>query len=251
VTDPIEQLLWLSHEIGRPHRDLVDLREGDVSTRLDGDRFLVRASNCPLATLTADEAIECHAAKILALLDMPLLDSRELDEALLEARVDKSAKRPSEEASYHAWLLQIEGVRFVASCAPPACLRVLCSSMAETFADQRMFAEQVRHCGAASVFVPYADPGSPLAREIRGRVTLTMRRGSVGIPKLIALQNRGIIALGPTAEAVLATLLMAEKSAEAFFGAAMLGGAQFLKPGQTQRLESPDAPVARPRLLKQ
>ncbi len=114
-----------------------------------------------------------------------------------------------------------------------------------------MFPDQVNHTGAASVFVPYADPGSPLAREIRGRVTLNQRRGSVRVPRLITLQNRGIIALGATPEAVLATLLMAEKAARVFVGAALLNGPLFLKPGQAQKLENPSAPSQRPRILKQ
>ena len=251
MIEPLERLLWLSHEIGRADRGLVDLNEGNVSARLDGDRFLVKASGSPMSTLTADDVVECHASKILELLDMPLVDSAELDATLLDARVDKSARRPSREAAFHAWLQQVEGIRYVAYCTPAACLQVLCSPMAETFAEQRMFPDQVTHNGVASVFVPYADPGSPLAREIRGRVMLNQRRGSVRVPRLIVLQNRGIIALGTTPEAVLTALLMAEKAARVFVGAALLNGPLFLKPGQAQKLENPSAPSQRPRILKQ
>lgn len=252
MSSPLEQLLWLSREMGRPERGLVSLTEGNTSARLDGDRFLMKASGTSLANLTAADVVECHAAKILELLDMPLVDAAELDRTLLEARVDPAAKRPSLAAAFHAQLLQLEGVNFVAHCAPEGCLRVLCSPMAENFAEQRLFPDQVTQGGVQSVFVPYSDPGSPLAREIRSRVTLQQRRNHSRLPRLIVIQNSGIIALGSTAEGVLSTLLTAEKSARVFFGAAVLGGPVFLKPGQTQRLDAPGGIVPeRPRLLKQ
>ncbi len=254
MSTPLEQLLWLAHEMGRPERGLVSFSEGNASLRLDGDRFYVTASNCNLNALTPADLVECHAAKILALLDMPLFDSVELDRTLMQARVDQTSPRPSLAAAFHAQLLQYEGVNFVAHCSPPGCVQVLCSPMAEAFAEQRLFPDQVIHCGVQSVFVPYADPGSTLAREVRSRVTLQQRRTSRGIPKLIVLQNNGIIALGATAESVLATLLTAEKSAQVFMGSAVLGGPTFLKPGQSQRMDTPIGGAAsvpeRPRLLK-
>ncbi|HTH46232.1 MAG TPA: class II aldolase/adducin family protein [Candidatus Limnocylindria bacterium] len=254
MSTPVEQLLWLAHEMGRPELGLVTYSEGDASRRLDDDRFCVTASNCQLSNLALEDLVECHAAKILALLDMPLFDSTELDRTLMQARVDDTAKRPSLAAAFHALLLQFEGVNFVAHCSPPACVQVLCSPMAEAFAEQRLFPDQVVHCGVQSVFVPYADPGSTLAREVRSRVSLQQRRTSRGVPKLIVLQNNGIIALGATAESVLSTLLTAEKSARVFLGSAVLGGPTFLKPGQSQRLDSPIGGLAavpeRPRLLK-
>ena len=240
--------------MGRPERGLVSYTEGNASLRLDGDRFVVTASNTNLSMLTPADLVECQAPKILALLDMPLFDSNELDRTLMQARVDETAKRPSLAAAFHALLLQYEGVNFVAHCSPPACVQVLCSPMAEAFAEQRLFPDQVVHCGVQSVFVPYADPGSTLAREVRSRVTLQQRRTSRGVPKLVVIQNNGIIALGSSAESVLATLLTAEKSAQVFMGSAVLGGPTFLKPGQSQRLDSPIGGPAsvqeRPRLLK-
>ena len=49
-------------------------------------------------------------------------------------------------------------------------------------------------------------------------------------PRIILLQNHGIIALGGSPNAVLASLLMAEKAAKIFVGAAALGGPVFLTP---------------------
>ena len=78
-----------------------------------------------------------------------------------------------------------------------------------------------------------------------------MRRGNAPLPRLILLQNRGIIAIGATPQAVLTTLLAAEKSAQVFVGTAALGGPAVLKPGQVQRIEQPSGQAPRPRFLKQ
>lgn len=249
----LRQLLWLSHEIGRESRDLVQLTEGNVSARLDADRFLVKAAGTSLSTLTPADVVECNTKRIVSMLETPLMDLSDLDRALIEARVDPAAKLPSPEAAFHSILLQIEGVQFVAHCSPTACLQIVCSRMGEAFADQRIFPEQVVHCGAASVFVPYTDPGSPLAREIQGRIGVFMRRGHGPTPKLILLQNRGIVAIGATAEAVLNTILAAEKAARVFVGTAALGGPAVLKPGQVQKIEQPviQSQIPRVRFLKQ
>jgi len=251
VKSPLRQLLWLSHEIGRESRELVQLAEGNVSARVDSDRFLVKAAGTPLATLTPSEVVECHAKRILALLETPLMDLAELDRALVEARVDPQAKLPSPEAAFHSILLQLEGVHFVAHCSPISCLQIVCSRMGEAFAEQRLYPEQVLDCGASSVFVPYSDPGSPLAREIQGRITVFMRRNHGPAPRLILLQNRGIVALGATPQAVLNTILSAEKAARVFVGTAALGGPAVLKPGQIQKIEQPTGLAPRARFLKQ
>jgi ribulose-5-phosphate 4-epimerase/fuculose-1-phosphate aldolase len=56
-------------------------------------------------------------------------------------------------------------------------------------------------------------------------------------PRLILLQNHGLIALGATPEAVLATTLMAAKAAEIFVGSAAIGGRpRFLTAAQVIRI---------------
>jgi rhamnose utilization protein RhaD (predicted bifunctional aldolase and dehydrogenase) len=90
-------------------------------------------------------------------------------------------------------------------------------------------------CGVESVFVPYAEPGLGLAQSIRREVQAFVRRTGRE-PKVILLQNHGIIAVGASAKAVLGTLLMAEKAAEIFVGAAALGGPVFLTPAQCERI---------------
>ena len=90
-------------------------------------------------------------------------------------------------------------------------------------------------CGIESVFVPYADPGLGLSQGIRQEVLAFVKRSGRD-PKIILLQNHGIIAVGPSPKAVLGSLLMAEKAAEIFIGAAALGGPVFLTATQCERI---------------
>jgi len=235
MNEHIANLLHLSHEIGREDRRLCLLGEGNTSVKLSPTQFAVKASGCSLATLTEADVTVCQTDKLLALLDEEGVSDAALEHALLDARVEKGAKKPSIEAMFHAWLLTLPDVNFVGHCHALPANQILCSPRARDFAERRMFPDETVCCGPASVFVPYADPGLPLAREIRARTrAFIQERGFV--PRLILLQNHGIIALGATPNAVLACTLMATKAAEIFVGAAALGGPNFLAPQEVERI---------------
>ena len=231
------QLLRLCHEIGREDRPLAILGEGNCSAKLSADRFLVKASGSCLGTLTEAQLTECDIHRVTAMLDTPDLEGAALERELMASRIQSDAPRPSIETAFHGWLLQLEGVNFVGHCHPVHCNAILCSKHAEAFAHERLFPDQVVCCGLQSAFVPYCEPGLPLANEIRTQVLHYIRRHYGRPPRLILLGNHGIIAVGPTASAVLSCILMAEKAAEIFLGAAALGGPEFMPQHQTQRID--------------
>lgn len=225
----------LSRELGRDERQLAILGEGNTSVRVAEGRFAVKASGASLARLEAGDLTVCDMAPVLALLDRKQWTDSQVGEALLESRVDPKAKRPSIEAVFHAWLLTLPGVHFVGHTHPLAVNQILCSPRARDFSERRMFPDEVVVCGPASVFVPYTDPGVALAREIRDR-TRAYQEKHGGLPRLILLQNHGLIAMGATAESVLAATLMADKAAAIFMGAAAQGGPVFLTPQHVERI---------------
>src|SRR5262249_53204044 len=100
-------LLNLSHELGREERKLAILGEGNTSTRVSADTFLVKASGANLATLSTLGIAECRFADLLDLLNRNAVTDAAIDEALLAARVDAAAKKPSVEAIFHACLLTL------------------------------------------------------------------------------------------------------------------------------------------------
>jgi rhamnose utilization protein RhaD (predicted bifunctional aldolase and dehydrogenase) len=239
TTDPTvpERLLRLSHDLGRDDRRLAILGEGNTSARTGPDTFLVKASGSNLATLSPLGLTACRLAELVALLDRPRLADSAVDAALLDARLDPSAKKPSVEAMFHAYLLTLPGVNFVGHTHPVAVNQVLCSRHARAWARARLCPDEVVCCGVESVFVPYLDPGLKLARGIRAAVVAYIRR-LARPPRVILLENHGLIALGPTPESVLAATLMAAKAAEIFTGAALLSGGRprALTPTQIARI---------------
>lgn len=231
----LADLLRLSHEVGSPALRMAILGEGNTSIRLGPETFAVKASGCSLGSLQPDGLTECRFDHLLPLLDREGLTDVEVDQALLDARADPAARKPSVEALFHAWLLGLPGVEAVGHCHAIAVNQVLCSPWAEEFARRRVFPDEIVCCGTESVLVPYVDPGLVLAQAIR-RETLALVGRTGRPPRVILLANHGIIAVGPNPSSVLASLQMAEKAAAIFAGAAALGGPVFLDAAQVERI---------------
>lgn len=249
MNDKIEALLQLSHELGREDRHLAILGEGNTSVKLGSDQFAVKASGAHLGSLSAEEVTICDSARMLALLDRRQLSDEDMVAALMDARVEGQGRKPSIESLFHAWLLTLRDVQFVGHCHPVSVNQVLCSPRARDFAERRLFPDEVVCCGTQSVFIPYADPGLPLAREIAERTRAFIEREGQ-VPRLILLQNHGLIALGATPQAVLAATLMADKAAAIFMGAAAMGGPNFLTPQLVDRIAGRPDEAYRQKQLK-
>ena len=234
---PVDELIALSHRLGIESRGLAMLGEGNASALISDHTFVVKASGASLGTLDASGVVECDANPIRDLLAQAESPSDEaVDQFLLDVRVNPAARKPSVETLFHAYLLGLPGVSFVAHTHPIHVCGILCSPHAEQFASTRLFPDQIVCCGATSVLVPYTDPGLALSRAIRDAVEeFVANEGSA--PRTILLQNHGAITLGPTANAAEAGMLMLEKSARIFLAAAACGPVQTLEPEQVSRIE--------------
>jgi rhamnose utilization protein RhaD (predicted bifunctional aldolase and dehydrogenase) len=222
------------------------LGEGNVSTRASSEdgpvaarawRFLIKASGRCLGTLTDADLVECHAGGLLATLELSGLSDAKVEASLLSARVDPGSLKPSVEAVFHAYLLSLPGVEWVGHTHCTAVNRILCSPRAREFAQRRMFPDEVVCCGPESVFIPYTDPGLSLAIAIRRETQAYIARHGTN-PRVVLLGNHGIITLGATESAVLAAMLMAQKAAEIWVGAAALGGPAYLSEDEVRRIAS-------------
>ncbi len=231
----IDDLLTLSHELGREDRGLAMLGEGNTSVRLGDDTFVVKASGTCLGTLRKEDVVECRFSALLPLLERDSMTDQQVDDALMAARVDPKAKKPSVEAVFHAYLLSLPGINFVGHAHATTANQILCSPRARDFADQRMFPDEIVCCGTASVFVPYTDPGLKLSQTIR-RQTEAFIKQHQRQPRVILMQNHGVITLGGTWQSVLSAMLMAEKAAKVFVGAAALGGPVFFTEANVARI---------------
>ncbi len=244
----LQALVHLSRELGREDRNMAILGEGNTSTRLDSETFLVKASGSCLATLQEKDVVECRFSTLMALFEKTSLRDSDIEEALLASRVDPSARKPSVEALFHAHLLTLPGVEFVGHTHALEVNQILCSARAREFAEHRMFPDEVVCCGAVSVYVPYVDPGVPLAIAMRGRVEEFIRKRGTQ-PRVILLQNHGLVTIGKTAPSVLAAMLMEQKAAAIWLGAAALGGPQYLTSEDVDRIASRSDEHYRQRVL--
>jgi rhamnose utilization protein RhaD (predicted bifunctional aldolase and dehydrogenase) len=249
--EKIASLLKLSHDLGREERDLAILGEGNTSCRLDADTFLVKASGSSLANLAEGQLVACRFSALLPLLDAGEMTDAEVEKALLDSRVDSTQPKPSVEAVFHAYLLTLPGIEVVGHTHPIAVNQAICAGdeVSRRYADERRFPDEIVCCGAKSVLVPYIDPGTKLAQGIRQYVEAFVTAENRP-PRIILIQNHGLIACGGTTGSVLAATLMAEKSARIFAGASQLGKATSLTPANVARIDSRPDEHYRQRMLK-
>lgn len=245
----LQDLLTLSHELGREDRGLAMLGEGNTSARLTEETFLVKASGTCLGTLKEDDVVECRLSALLPMLGKDDLTNQQVDDALLASRVNLKAKKPSVEAVFHAYLLSLPGIKFVGHTHATTVNQILCSPRAQDFAVNRMFPDEIVCCSVASVFIPITDPGLKLAQVIRRETEVFVKKHQRQ-PRVILMQNHGIITLGGTWQSVLAAMLMAEKAARIFVGAAALGGPVFFSAENIARIAGRPDEAYRQRVLK-
>ncbi|QDV45691.1 short chain dehydrogenase [Stieleria neptunia] len=231
----LESMLELSHFLGEESRQLAILGEGNTSAKIDAETFFVKASGSCLGTLGSDDAVACRFDALLPMLEEDAISDQEIEDRLLGCRVDSTAKKPSVETLFHAYLLSLPGIEFVGHTHSIAVNRILCSPLADRFATQRLFPDEVVCCGAQSVSIPYVDPGLKLSQVIRQKTQAFLDEFGVP-PRVILLQNHGLITIGKTPGAVKAAMLMADKAAEIFAGAAALGGPVFMDEGEVNRI---------------
>jgi rhamnose utilization protein RhaD (predicted bifunctional aldolase and dehydrogenase) len=227
MPDILDQLVAMSNNLGRPELDYAILGEGNTSARADADTFWVKASGYEMRTIGRDGFVRVSTAKALAILDVPELTDGALKQLLTEAKVDATEGHPSVETVLHAIALGLEGVKFVGHTHPTAVNAVACSAAFESAASGRIFPDEIVACGPASVLVPYVDPGVPLARTVKERIGQYLNEYGEA-PRVILMQNHGLIALGRTAQQVENITAMAVKAARILLGTYALGGPHFM-----------------------
>jgi rhamnose utilization protein RhaD (predicted bifunctional aldolase and dehydrogenase) len=236
----LQSLVTLSRALGEPWRNYVIIGEGNTSLRHDSDRFWIKASGQMLETVAEDGFVEMLLDPVLQVIERGLTGPA-MEEAVRAAMVDHASPlRPSIEVTFHALLLREFGAHCVAHTHPVALNQILCSSRAAEFAAHRIFPDEVVLCGPRSAFVPYLDPGVPLAHGIRASARAYAEEFGEP-PKVILLQNHGLIALGKTPSDALRITEMAVKAAAIYAGACALGRPVFLSDADIHHLyQRPD-----------
>jgi rhamnose utilization protein RhaD (predicted bifunctional aldolase and dehydrogenase) len=234
--DPLNALVEMTRRLADPMLDYVILGEGNSSTSVDRDTFFVKASGVSMCGISPAGFVQVRRAPILELLNQESVTDDQVREGMQAARVRQDSPiRPSVETLFHAYLLSLPGIQFVGHTHPTAVNSILCSQGGRQAVSGRLFPDEIVCCGPAPVWVPYVDPGQPLAREIRDRVEGFIDRHNCP-PRIVVMQNHGLIALGKTAQEVESATAMAVKAARILLGTAAFGGPNFLAPEHVSRI---------------
>ncbi len=231
----------MSRYLGDPARDYAILGEGNTAARAGADTFWVKASGAEMRGIEAGGFVQVYFDRVLGMLDGApgeSLDDEQIRAGLLAARVDPEATaRPSVETVLHALALGVPGVNFVGHTHPTAVNAILCSARAEEAVAGRLFPDEIVYCGPAPVYVPYTDPGMPLARAVSAGIARHLEEHGAA-PKVVLMQNHGLIALGKSAREVEHITAMYVKAARVLLGTYALGGPQFMAQAAVDRIHT-------------
>lgn len=230
------QLVALARGLGSKDKDYTILGEGNVSGKEENQSFWVKASGTSLGTLTENDLVQVKFDPIYELLRKDHLSDDEVKEGLQAAKVDANCNSmPSVETFLHAVLLTLEGINFIGHTHPTAVNSILCSVNAKKAFSGSLFPDQIVYCGPMPLYIPYMDPGLPLAQKIQEEANSYGSDWGVP-PKIILMQNHGLIVLGKTAVEVEQITAMSVKAAKVILGAYAMGGPHFLTKENVARI---------------
>lgn len=233
----LRQLVEMSRRLGLPEHDYVILGDGNTSARIDADTFWIKASGAPLHGISRSGFVQVALAPILDMLNEKQLSDGEIKRRLSQAKVDPRHPHPSIETTLHALALTIGNAKFVGHTHPVPLNAILCSGHARAATRGRMFSEEILYGGPAPAFVPYVDPGLPLAHRVQREIERHADQYGEP-PRVILLQNHGMLALGQTPAEVENITAMTVKAARILLGTYALGGPRFLTPRAIARLST-------------
>jgi rhamnose utilization protein RhaD (predicted bifunctional aldolase and dehydrogenase) len=238
----LSRLVALSQTLGRPDWDCVLLGEGNTSARVDAESFYVKASGAQLGSAGAEGYVRVAFAPVLELLGSERAGDEAVTAVLTAAALEPPGLRPSIETVMHAYLLSCKltagepGINFVGHTHPTAINALTCSVRGKEIAlGGRMTAEEITFCGPRTCWVEYTDPGLGLGRAVRDAVERYVEECSA-LPRMILVQNHGLIIPGRTAEEVETATQIAVKTARSLVGTMAFGGPNFLPQSEVDRI---------------
>jgi rhamnose utilization protein RhaD (predicted bifunctional aldolase and dehydrogenase) len=224
----LDSLVELSRHIGDPARGCVIYGEGNTSAKIDDHRFYVKASGVFMCEAAAADFVEISTDAAIQIAEAGTLADAEIERRLDLAKMDRSCPvRPSVETILHAIILREGGAAFVAHTHPTAVNSILCSKQAEELLSGWLLPEHAIFLGPEAPFVPFYEPGLPLAAAVRDAIRGHRERHGFP-PKSLLLQNHGLIVGAQTAAEVEAMTAMWVKASEILLGTLAAGGPRFL-----------------------
>jgi len=208
---------------------------GNSSVKADGVVY-IKPSGVPLATLEADDLVPLEMAPLLDLLHGRTGAEAEarlegqpdpvMRIAALARLADAKGRRPSVELLFHSLLPET----YVLHTHPIVPNAITCNQDGEAIAA-RLFGDEV-------LWVPYTDPGLPLARKIHALRTAFEARTGKPAPRITFMGDHGIIVTADTTEEVAERCEYVMSTVRAELGRR---GVRWDGPGRTPRRVAADA----------
>jgi rhamnose utilization protein RhaD (predicted bifunctional aldolase and dehydrogenase) len=233
----LTDLVQLSRTLGEPWRRLAILAEGNTSQRVAEDQLVVKATGRSLANASAEDFVVVSLRQLSDIVDDPHAGDADVARYFDEVEIEQG-KRPSVEALLHVVCVVDADATTVAHTHPESVNALLCSDHAEVLAGPPIFPDQVVVIGRRGLLVPYADPGVVLAREVRLRLAAHAREW--GMPRVIYLQNHGLVVLGSSAVQALQLTEMADKVSRVLGATLAFGSVVPMPEESVERIDTRD-----------
>jgi L-fuculose-phosphate aldolase len=167
--------------------------EGNIS-RKNKNSITIKASGAKINNITNDDFVDVD---------------------FYGTQLNNFDKKGSIELGFHLFLLSNFDIKYVSHTHPTNTLKILTTNKSKLFAEKRFFPDQVVFNGKKSCLVPYAKPGVDLTNSIKKSIHSFISEENF-FPKLILLENHGIIVCGKTIDECTIITEICEKSAEIF-----------------------------------
>lgn len=233
----LAKLIDFSRELANPAYNLAILGEGNTSVDCEDGTFWVKASGHQLSTISESGFSRVHGKRVLELLDNRHLDDAGVAEGLKSSLVDPKMSKPSVETFLHALCIYEGNVKWIGHTHPISVMSILCSKEGARPFTQHIYPDEIVGCGEMLAVVPYVDPGLTLARAVRDEVRRFLDKFG-NAPKLILMENHGMVALGQSSTDVMSISLTADKWARTLLGTFSMGGPRYLTGQQAKRIET-------------
>jgi rhamnose utilization protein RhaD (predicted bifunctional aldolase and dehydrogenase) len=233
----LQELISLSHELARESRQLVILGEGNTSADAGDGTFWVKASGCQLGDITENGFSRVSYDAVKDLMDSGPLSDEQVEAGLMEVLVDQRQRKPSVETFLHYLCLMQPDVKWIGHTHPVSVLQILCSKLGAEPFTKHLYPDEIVVCGTIPLVVPYIDPGLALAKTIQeGLQRYQDQHGRS--PKMMLMENHGLVALGKTSAEAINITLMADKFARVILGTYALGGPNYLPQKEVERIDN-------------
>jgi rhamnose utilization protein RhaD (predicted bifunctional aldolase and dehydrogenase) len=231
----INDLITLSRNIGKPEYDYVILAEGNTSVKIDKDTFYVKASGYYMEKITKKGFVEMRFEPVLALLENETMTDDEIKQSFISSTVDFKGTMPSVESILHAICITEGEAPVVCHTHPAAVNAISCSERAEKILSGMLFPDEIVLSGPSILYAGWAQPGLDLAKLVQKRIREYKEQQGIP-PRVIVMQNHGLITLGQNSTQVENTTHMFVKACRIRLGTYTAGGPRFMKEKDIDRI---------------